>query len=97
MGASTRFTDLHQGNPSIAEKKQLTCQWNDAALHSVFFRGLSDQLKDELTSREEPKTFDLFSLAIRIDNRLRERLWGKRGHSHYFPSAFIIFHLIPDV
>lgn len=51
-------------------------QWNHATLYSVFFRGLNDQLKDELVS-----------LAIRIDNNLCERHWGKASHSHNFPPV----------
>lgn len=49
-------------------------RWNDAALQGVFVKGLNEQLKDELAARDEPTDLtSLVSLAIRLDNRLRER------------------------
>jgi hypothetical protein len=53
--------------------------WNDQALHGTFRNALTDTLKDELVSREEPNGLDeLISLTIHIDNSLRER-WRERG------------------
>ena len=47
--------------------------WNTEALHSAFLNGLSEVLKDELASRDNPDTLDeLIVLDIRIDNRLRD-------------------------
>ena len=41
---------------------------------ATFYRGLADNMKDELASRDEPESLDrLLELSIRIDNRLRER------------------------
>ncbi|KAK2885165.1 hypothetical protein Q8A73_021639 [Channa argus] len=49
-------------------------QWDDAALQTVFRHGLSDPVKDELTNRDPPDSLDeLIELAIRLDNRIRER------------------------
>ncbi|KAK2908401.1 hypothetical protein Q8A73_009474 [Channa argus] len=49
-------------------------QWDDAALRTVFRHGLSDPVKDELTHRDPPDSLDeLIELAIRLDNRIRER------------------------
>lgn len=42
-------------------------EWNDEALHGVFQLALSETVKDELVSRDEPQTLEeLISLAIRI-------------------------------
>lgn len=52
--------------------------WNDRA---VFLKGLSDEMKDELTTREEPDSLEeLISLAIKIDNREQERRQAEPGH-----------------
>ncbi|KAK2889879.1 hypothetical protein Q8A73_018179 [Channa argus] len=49
-------------------------QWDDAALRTVFRSGLSDPVKDELTHQDPPDSLDeLIELAIRLDNRIRER------------------------
>ena len=41
---------------------------------AVFLKGLSEHLKDELAAREVPDELTSFvALAIKIDNRLRER------------------------
>ena len=47
--------------------------WDDTALRSVFYKGLNKQLKDELALRDEPTSLEaLISLAVSLDNRLRE-------------------------
>ncbi|KAK0132042.1 Retrotransposon-like protein 1 [Merluccius polli] len=73
--ASQRLLQLRQGSrswssgPSAAESG-----WNEEALQGVFQNALSSELKDRLTSWEEPADLDhLISLAIHMDNRLRER------------------------
>ena len=50
------------------------------------YQGLSEQLKDELISYPEPSDLDnLVTLAIRVDNRVRERRrekqWGPSNQS----------------
>ena len=46
---------------------------NEEALQEAFRNTLTETLKDELVSRDEPDGLDeLISLAILIDNRLRE-------------------------
>jgi len=45
--------------------------WNDPALRVNFRRGLSEAVRDQLATREEPTSLD--DLAIRIDGRLGER------------------------
>lgn len=60
VAASTHLAGLRQGNCSVANYSlefwtlAADAQWKDAALRSVFFRGLNGQLKEELVSRDEP-------------------------------------------
>jgi len=69
-----------QGSGSVAEMaisfRTLAIQsgWNSEALISCFHQSLSEVIKDELVSREEPADLEgLIALSIRIDNRIRER------------------------
>ncbi|KAK0131553.1 Retrotransposon-like protein 1 [Merluccius polli] len=78
--ASQRLLQLRQGSRSVAsfavEFRTLAAEsgWNEEALQGVFQNALSSELKDRLTSWEEPANLDhLISLAIHMDNRLRER------------------------
>uniref|UniRef100_A0A667WXZ9 CCHC-type domain-containing protein n=1 Tax=Myripristis murdjan TaxID=586833 RepID=A0A667WXZ9_9TELE len=78
--ASSRLLNLRQGNRSVADYSvdfwtlAVDAAWNGAALQAVFVKGLNEQIKDELAARDEPKDLtSLVSLAIRLDNRLRER------------------------
>lgn len=59
-------------------------EWNDEALHGVFQQALSETIKDELVSRDEPQTLEEFiSLAIRIDNCRRECRRKRTGKDAY--------------
>ena len=52
------------------------------AIISFFKRGLSDRLHDKLASREKPSSLkQLISLAIQLDNQLREREREKSSSS----------------
>ena len=84
--AAKRLLSLHQGSRSVAEMaiefRTLAAEsgWNNEALHGAFQNALSETIKDELVSRDEPNTLEeLISLAIRIDNRRRERRREKTG------------------
>lgn len=75
-----RMLNLHQGRQSVADFlidfRTTTAKtgWPDETLRGVFFQALNDDMKDQLASRDEPKTFEeLASLSLRIDNRLRDR------------------------
>lgn len=77
--ASSPLLSLRQGSRSVADYSVdfwtlvMDAGWNDAALQEVFVKGLNEQLKDELAAQDEPSTLSaLVSLAIRLDNRLRE-------------------------
>ena len=84
-----RLMTLHQGNKTVAaystEFRTLAAGsgWNDAGLRSAFRQGLSEGIKDELV-RDKPSTLDdLISLAIEVDERIRER---KRERSRNHPN-----------
>lgn len=75
-----RLLSLRQGRRSIADYLIDFCTdaaeagWADQALQGIFLQSLNDNMKDQLASRDEPTSFEaLASLAVRIDNRLRER------------------------
>lgn len=78
--AEERLLGLQRGNQSIAEfiidfrTAAAKAKRPDRALQSIFRCALSEELKDQLSSRDEPRSSeDLVSLSLRIDNRLRER------------------------
>lgn len=86
--AARQLHGLRQGSRSVAEfsidfrVKAAETGWGDDALRGAFVIGLSDRLKDELATRDEPESFEaLVNLAIRIDNRLRERVEERGGRS----------------
>ncbi|XP_077961190.1 uncharacterized protein LOC144410185 [Gasterosteus aculeatus] len=79
--ASKRLHALRQGTRGVAdyaiEFRTLAVEsgWNDEALESVFYNGLSSQIKDELVSYPEPETLeDLVQLAIREGSLDVERI-----------------------
>ena len=74
--------------------------WNEEALQGVFLNALGSDVKDELTSREESSDLEhLITLAIRVDNRLRERRRERalRFHatSSISASSFGLFSTAP--
>ena len=78
--ASSRLLSLRQGSDSVAQFASnfriLAAEsgWDEMALQSVFVRGLTDRIRDELAVRDETSSLDeLIALATRLDNRLRER------------------------
>jgi hypothetical protein len=55
--------------------------WNDDALASQFYRGLKDQIREEITMRHErPSTLkEMADLAIQIDSHIFEVQMEKKG------------------
>uniref|UniRef100_A0A3Q3AJP0 Ty3 transposon capsid-like protein domain-containing protein n=1 Tax=Kryptolebias marmoratus TaxID=37003 RepID=A0A3Q3AJP0_KRYMA len=94
--AAKRLLNLRQGRRSVADFSvnfritAVEAGWEELALKGVFINSLSENIKDELASRDEPGSLDgLISLAIRIDNRLREPLIDvtrPRSEIHSSPS-----------
>lgn len=59
--------------------------WNDEALCDAFYQGLSEEVKDELSTRDAPKDLqELETLAARIDMRLHERRLEKSTSSRTY-------------
>ncbi|KAI3360881.1 hypothetical protein L3Q82_012889, partial [Scortum barcoo] len=78
--AVKRLLDLRQGSQSVAAYSvdfrilAAASGWDSLALKGIFYKGLAEKIKDKLSLRDEPDSLDsLISLAIRIDNRPRER------------------------
>lgn len=78
--ATSQLLRLRQGSQSVSQYaldfRILAAEsgWNDPALRDIFRKGLAEELKDELATRDEPASLEtLIKLAIKIDNRLRER------------------------
>ncbi|KAH9269396.1 hypothetical protein BASA83_008626 [Batrachochytrium salamandrivorans] len=68
-------------------KPRLHIEWNDAALRSQFYHGLSSEIKDALVHFDNPSSVSVaMDMAIRIDNRLFERRQEQR-FSHQRPSS----------
>lgn len=78
--ASKRLLSLQQGTRSAAEYAihfrtiAAGSGWNNESLMVCFQNGLSETLQDELATREPTHNLEsLIDLAVRLDNRLRER------------------------
>lgn len=86
--SSKRLLTLRQGSRSTAdfaiEFRTIAAKsgWNDEALRVCFQGGLSEPLQDELATREPAEDLEsLIAMAIRLDNRLRERRAARRKES----------------
>ena len=78
--AAKRLLNIRQGTKSVADFSvdfrilAADAGWDEPALRGVFVNALSEQMKDELAARDDSTDFDsLVTLAIKLDNRLRER------------------------
>lgn len=74
--ASGHLLSLRQGKSFVSEYSidfhilAAETGWDERALQGVFFRGLSEEVKDQLATRDETSSLDeLISLSIRLDNR----------------------------
>jgi hypothetical protein len=89
-----KLAELHQGSESVTtyagEFRQISSllDWNESALIHMFHRGLNERVKDILCAHETPTTLnDMMALAIRIDQRLRERLATIPSHPPSIPRT----------
>ena len=61
--------------------------WNDDAVFRNFFRkGLRDNVKDELIRQDDDDIStlnELITVSIKIDDKLRQRAYEKKGGSGY--------------
>ncbi len=79
--AITRLRQTKSVSAYTAEFKQLQAKidWDDAALRTVYEKGLKDSVKDALIHHERPDDLQtIIELATRIDNRIWERSQQKR-------------------
>ncbi|KAJ8356966.1 hypothetical protein SKAU_G00197600 [Synaphobranchus kaupii] len=90
--ATQRLLQVRQGSRSVAEMaiqfRTLAAEsgWNDTALQGAFRQALSEELKDQLATREESTSLNsLISLAIAVDNRLRIRARERGGNPGHLP------------
>ena len=74
-----KLEGLKQTKSAAAYAAEFHChavftQWNDEALCHLFYKGLKDAVKDDLTHRDRTDSLDdLIDLSIKLDNRLYER------------------------
>ncbi|KAF4546924.1 Hypothetical protein D9617_96g011920 [Elsinoe fawcettii] len=82
--AATKIGQLKQrGSTSqyYSHFQQLTAHldWDQNALHSAFYQGLSDAVKDQMIPNPPTTLQELITMAISIDNRLHERRMERKG------------------
>ena len=82
--AQRQLARLTQGNSPASEYASTfqrfasQTQWNTAALKYHFIHGLSEELQDEISTRDMPDDFeDFVSRIIALDNNIRERRYYK--------------------
>jgi hypothetical protein len=78
--ATRKIIQLRQNSRSVADYevdfRTLAAEsaWNQQALFDMFLHGISEEVKDELASRELPTELDsLIASTTRIDERLQEQ------------------------
>lgn len=83
--ASKELLSIKQGNRSVAEYAiqfrtiAATSGWDKEALIVCFQNGLSEIIQDELATKDPPDSLEvLIDMAIRLDNRLRERVCSRK-------------------
>uniref|UniRef100_A0A3P9LPJ3 CCHC-type domain-containing protein n=1 Tax=Oryzias latipes TaxID=8090 RepID=A0A3P9LPJ3_ORYLA len=87
---SNRLLALRQGSGPVSAYSidfrilAAECGWDEKALTGIFYRGLREDIKDELAARDETSSLEeLISLSTRLDNRLRERRRERAGGTPY--------------
>ncbi|KAF5133292.1 Retrotransposon-like protein 1 [Metarhizium anisopliae] len=63
--------------------------WEDEPLMSAFFKGLKEEIKDELYREDMPNNFsDYVAMAVRIDNRqYQRRMQRQQGRGTWNPTG----------
>lgn len=100
--ASSRLRSLRQGDRLVADYSvdfwslAVDAGWNEAAHQGVFVQGLLDHLKNELAARDKPGDLpSLVSLAVRMDNRIREHQRERSTRSSRASMASESAYLVP--
>lgn len=89
--AALKLSDIRQGSRSVANysiefnAKSFHSQSAKSVLFTIFYKALSEKVKNELTVRELPGRLDgLIDLAIHINRRIREQA---KEHSRSHPLS----------
>lgn len=95
--AGARLLTLNQRTRSAIEYSidfqtlAAECSWGKDAFMEVYYKGLSERVKDELATRDLPTSLDaLYDLATRVDNRLREWARERGGPPHHFRARNLL-------
>ena len=89
MEAERALQTIQQRGPVSKYKAEfqtlvVKTSWNDEAITAQFYRGLKDQIKDEIARGDRPTTpKDMYDLAMKIDERIYERQIEKKGGFFY--------------
>jgi hypothetical protein len=85
MEAERALQTIQQRGPVAKYKAEfqtlvVKTSWNDEAITAQFYRGLKEQIKDEIARGERPTTpKGMYDLAMKIDERFYERQMEKKG------------------
>jgi hypothetical protein len=85
MEAERALQTIQQRGPVSKYKAEfqtlvVKTSWNDEAITAQFYRGLKEQIKDEIARGERPTTpKGMYDLAMKIDERIYERQMEKKG------------------
>lgn len=93
--AAQRLIALRQGNRSAADHSidfRIAAEeagWGETALKGIYISSLSDNIRDQLATRDDPTSLDeLITLSVKIDNRIRERR-RKTNYTTHNPTFFV--------
>jgi hypothetical protein len=85
------MSDSEHMNKYMVDFNRLACQvrgYGDGALRSIFYNGLPDRIKDDISRIGKPPTLSsLRTLAQDIDARFWERKLERERHSHFVPQV----------
>ena len=85
MEAERALQAIQQRGPVAKYKAEfqtlvVKTSWNDEAVTAQFYRGLKDQIKDEIARGDRPTTpKGMYDLTMKIDERIYERQIEKKG------------------
>jgi len=72
-------------------------EWNDEAVAAQFYRGLKEQVKDEIARGDRPtSTREMYELAIRIDIRIYKRQLERRGNALPVRANQKVYKQVPE-
>lgn len=101
VGNDQRLLQLTQGTRSVAEMaiefRTLAAEsgWNEQALQAAFHQALAPELKDELAFRDPAPNLDyLIDVAIRVDNRIRDRRSERQQDESQPRATSVQFNLL---